>query len=415
MTSKLDKVYREGDRVYLQPGEEPPPGAQVEQGPRGGRFFRWQAASGHGGWERRRRTARRGARLAQAEAPRPGSLVSTQRGPARVTQMLPSGGAVVETQDGRARLGPEALADATKRTQLEELADQGKIPTSPTELINLCIQDSAKANQVLEAIYSTPGYPVETVSLKVHRNRAVGFKANIFNDRGHKVGHLSRLLWDDGSDTVYHDLFELERGFQGGGLAARMNRQAEMAYLAMGYKKVDLNADIDVGKYAWARQGYDFKFNADREGVRYSFAQFLARELALPRAEADRKAEELIPKDAHSWDIAALDDGRLYHSGEKGSFPLGKAFMLSRACPAWSGQKEITPGSPGWLVGQAYLNAADSKPRGRLKAAALDNRRSPFILPKEMAGLGGDDSAHWAIDEAADSRWRHRLSRMNNK
>lgn len=413
LNEAIAKSYQPGDRVYLQGGESAPSGAEVHTGPRGGRFFYWRAGEGHGGWERRRRAARRQARLAQAEEPRVGARVSTSTGPAVVAQMLPSGGAMVETRRGPARIGPEALSDAAKRTQLEEIADSGRMPRSPEDLIEMCRLDKPGVQRLMEALYSTPGNPVTSFSLD-ESDRRVLFMGKVMDESGQQVGHFARYFYDDG--TVYHSLFELKPSFQGGGLAARMNRQAEMAYLAMGFKKVTLNADIDIGKYAWARQGYDFKSPKAMMERKAALVHFLETWGDLSLNVARRKVETLLGDKFHAWDLAALDDGREYDSGRKGSFSLGKAFMLSDWNGSWDAVKIITPGSPGQLVGEAYMNAADVRPRKSQRVAAASiARRSPFILPKEMADLGGDDSAHWDIDERADAAWRLRLGRIRGK
>jgi hypothetical protein len=424
MPSRINKAYHEGDRVYLQPGEEPPPGARAETGPRGGRFFRWRASSGHGGWEQRRRTARRGARLARAQEPRPGAAVATSAGPARVREMLPSGGAVVETARGPARMGPETLADAAKDQQLDELDSGGQMPASPGDLLRLVNDDPAAARELFAAIYDTPGYQLGNMRMSpgYSGEATVSMRAEILDDRGNNVGNLQRSM-DTGTGTVHHDLFVLEPGHQGGSLAARMNRQAEGAYIRMGFRRVDLEADMTVGKYAWARQGYDFKdpirdLRTAREGLE-SFLVFETLGRVSDRRQAGLEAERLLAGVEHSWDLAALDDGQLYEvtvadGRPPAKFPLGKAFMLSRWWISWAATKDLRDGSAGRAVGDSYLHSADRRPTRRSVAAAAAPR-GPFILPAELAGTGGDDFQHWRTDEATDAAWRRRLGRISGR
>lgn len=71
------------------------------------------------------------------------------------------------------------------------------------------------------------------------------------------VGTAERHYLPDGS--VQHELFELtDRKARGGGLAARWNHRVEAMYRANGVDKITLTANMDVGGYAWAKQGYSF-------------------------------------------------------------------------------------------------------------------------------------------------------------
>jgi len=75
-------------------------------------------------------------------------------------------------------------------------------------------------------------------------------------DRG-VVGSLTRSVYQhEGKWQVEHNLFTMERGMQGQGVAARMNQAAEAFYREMGIDSITLHANIDVGGYAWAKQGY---------------------------------------------------------------------------------------------------------------------------------------------------------------
>jgi GNAT superfamily N-acetyltransferase len=71
------------------------------------------------------------------------------------------------------------------------------------------------------------------------------------------VGEFERTI-DNSKMSVYHKLLQLDPGVQGSGFAAAFNAQAMQYYRQAGYKEVTLHADIDVGGYAWARQGFNF-------------------------------------------------------------------------------------------------------------------------------------------------------------
>ena len=84
-----------------------------------------------------------------------------------------------------------------------------------------------------------------------------------------QVGHIKRSLTGngDGTFTAHHDEMVLAPHVQGQGFASHFNRHAEDWYQANGVTEVRLEADIDVGGYAWAKAGYDFQAPVDSAKV----------------------------------------------------------------------------------------------------------------------------------------------------
>lgn len=74
------------------------------------------------------------------------------------------------------------------------------------------------------------------------------------------VGRAKRLFSVDaqGDLVVEHELLELEPASQGQGIGAKLNRAMEQMYREQGVSAITLEANLDVGGYAWARAGYDF-------------------------------------------------------------------------------------------------------------------------------------------------------------
>lgn len=83
---------------------------------------------------------------------------------------------------------------------------------------------------------------------------------SVKNPEGAIVGKGNRYLLQDanGGLSVEHDFFKLDRGVRGTGFASRWSKHAEDWYASQGLGKVTLSANIDVGGYAWARQGFDW-------------------------------------------------------------------------------------------------------------------------------------------------------------
>lgn len=76
---------------------------------------------------------------------------------------------------------------------------------------------------------------------------------------------IRKLRLDDGSFVydAHHSIFQLEKAAQGRGISTAFLRESENLYRQMGMDRVSLNANIDVGGYAWARSGFDWSSFGD--------------------------------------------------------------------------------------------------------------------------------------------------------
>lgn len=94
-----------------------------------------------------------------------------------------------------------------------------------------------------------------------------------------QVAAFERTLVNEGKAIVVnHDEFIVNGSKQGKGLGDRFNAHAMSVYQEIGVDRITLEAGLEVGGYAWARQG--FRFNGDGA----SRAKYL--NFALDRAEA---------------------------------------------------------------------------------------------------------------------------------
>lgn len=97
--------------------------------------------------------------------------------------------------------------------------------------------------------------------------------ASLYDAEGNKVGKTERTFHRGNGDDpdalwVSHDLLALEKDQQGAGFAQEWNAHTEKWYKESGVSHIRLEANIDVGGYAWARQGYDFADKATAEKMR---------------------------------------------------------------------------------------------------------------------------------------------------
>jgi hypothetical protein len=115
--------------------------------------------------------------------------------------------------------------------------------------------------RVVEGSYSG-GLRVELsddFSIYNNTGKVVAYKGKIYDSTGRQVGEFSRELRRDGKDYVaVHEELRLDPKYQGSGFAAEFNGNLYDWYRRSGFARVTLDANIDVGGYAWATQGFDF-------------------------------------------------------------------------------------------------------------------------------------------------------------
>lgn len=133
LSSTVEAGYKAGDKVYLKPGDPPaPPGEQVYDGRNGARYFLWRAGAGHGGWEQRRRLARRGAAQEQGQGEN-NENQSVRAGEREVSGSRPDDGERPIQRPAMAGAGAEApggeARDEGSRSAGERNARPGQIRT----------------------------------------------------------------------------------------------------------------------------------------------------------------------------------------------------------------------------------------------------------------------------------------------
>lgn len=84
-----------------------------------------------------------------------------------------------------------------------------------------------------------------------------------------RVGKFTRKFRRnaDGSLEAEHAFLELDRRAQGSGFASEFNGNLYDWYRRSGVARVRVHADIDVGGYTWATQGFDFDNDSQRDRV----------------------------------------------------------------------------------------------------------------------------------------------------
>ncbi|MEK6778952.1 MAG: histone deacetylase [Candidatus Deferrimicrobiota bacterium] len=178
------------------------------------------------------------------------------------------------------------------------------------------------------------------------------------------AGWLGRLLRRKSLKIVYIERIHLRE--QSSGYASSLFRDYEKLFHNLGFNQFRLKASLSVGKYYWAKEGFDFVEKEDldrrREGLKG-----LVKERNLPVKDAE------IARLNHAYDIArfrkdlrisVFRDGEGYYSlsgdethVEEFQFPLGKAYLLCAG--PWDGHKIIytnTPRRTGFVFSRDYLD-----------------------------------------------------------
>ncbi len=139
---------------------------------------------------------------------------------------------------------------------------------------------------------------------------------------------------------IHHIEFMLPVNKQSKGLGAKLLERSEKWYQRIGIKAIRLTANSSVGRYAWARMGFDFADENSRVTVVNKFYDYLAYR-GIPY--------DLQPILTHSWEIAA------YRSENPNV--SGKDFLLGHLPDAYSTIKRLDDDDIGYQIGQAYYAA----------------------------------------------------------
>lgn len=198
-----------------------------------------------------------------------------------------------------------------------------------------------------------------------HRRNALLFSRNriLYDTEIHRAGEpigeltlsfavIRNFLTGTRRRLVYIE--HLRLSVQRAGYASALFRSYERLFRELGFDEFRLNASMSIGKYYWAKEGFDF---AERSEIarRRRELQALVDERTLPVDSVE------IESLTHASDFAAFrrdlkipvyrNDEGFYSSkrddrfSEEVSLPLGKAFLLCST--PWEGTKAIAVSAPG--------------------------------------------------------------------
>lgn len=182
---------------------------------------------------------------------------------------------------------------------------------------------------------------------------------------------------------------------QSSGYASTLFRRYEELFRNLGFNEFRLKASLSVGKYYWAKEGFDCLDRSRLEQMRNGL-----RDLVKAKGMPVREME--IRRLNHAYDFAHFRrDTKIpvyrnpegYYSLERDPefreefrFPLGKAFLLSSG--PWDGHKVIytnTPRRTGFITSEEYLGH-------RTRAGHVENPKRLNILRNALGDNGLFDS-----------------------
>ncbi|KKK58384.1 hypothetical protein LCGC14_3044980, partial [marine sediment metagenome] len=246
--SKLQK-----EKVYVTQGEQPPLGVRVEEGPRGGHYY-------------------------ESEGIPRGAYQTFREDPQEVTAWA------------------EERADPTPEPQeaMPDFGDFGGDVDALFDWANDEFRDTEELDEFFARAWTTEVTEAEITRVTVEDDRIeLAVKLTDPETNSH-LGTMVRTFHKSGG--VHHDMFALNRNVQGQGIALAVNRQAEESYREMGFSGISLQADISIGKYAWAQQGYNFLDESEQDSAWESLIRFAweTREADIQRDNAQERYEEEV-------------------------------------------------------------------------------------------------------------------------
>ena len=168
---------------------------------------------------------------------------------------------------------------------------------------------------------------------------------DITDSEGTQVGEFTRALGrgSDQSLVAYHALLRLDSDVQGQGFAEAFNAHLEDWYRESGVARIELNANISIGGYAWSRSGYDFATADEARKTLYRLdvqvfaydndAADLRTEIATEGSTAARTAKLARIEDQLTAARSIIEDAKTYRFGDP-NYPT--AYRLGQA-GRWSG------------------------------------------------------------------------------
>lgn len=168
-------------------------------------------------------------------------------------------------------------------------------------------------------------------------------KGTWYTPEGTKVGKFTReFTYDNGKKVAHNISLSITEDFQDYGLATSLYDRQISQLRKAGFDRIETYANISIGKYAWAKRGFDYS-NPDTAEVKTKYFKTWAKVRGLTTTREDGTT---VLKTGADWpvfksanDVATYKIPGLELSGRDilnpdvpggMSLGLGKAFMLDQ-------------------------------------------------------------------------------------
>lgn len=267
----------------------------------------------------------------------------------RVSAPVVAGGAnarsLVDVETGKV-IGQQSSNSA--KWWIEQIKEDPSLPVIRVDdrLITALKTNQKYPDDLVDKIQAHMEFSDEETGLRAETPRlreSNAFGAEVFrvdltirNKDGEKVGNATRLfkIDSDGIPFVDHEYIRLKSTVRGSGFAKRWNLHNEELYRELGFKEIRLNANIAVGGYAWAKQGYDFRGHP--AALLQRFGEMLA---AHP--EWDQVAGRALLARADADDLPLPLEFAMFGWTEGAETWPGKQVMLGNDWSGWNGAKKL--------------------------------------------------------------------------
>lgn len=161
---------------------------------------------------------------------------------------------------------------------------------------------------------------------------------SLLDPRGQQVGRAKRTFSraDDGTLEVHHDRLSVDSARRNGGFSSRWLAQTEDRYREAGIKRITLQT-TNVGGYAWAKAGFDFRTDDTAQWLADQVRQYADE--SPPDASVSKALADLSRRAASGGEDRPLPIEFAMLGWEPGATTwFGKKAMVGTD---WSGVKEL--------------------------------------------------------------------------
>jgi hypothetical protein len=260
--------------------------------------------------------------------------------PGRRGGSAPGGGRSFRPADFASR-GSGAVAEPPKP---EKKPFKGAVNYSASPNIRQEILDGMRSFGVTEDdvkdMCNWPGDEDVTATVKVSGDEDHLSLETYWEDKnGERFGYMKRDFRRKDNDKVdvHHSRLRIEGRYQDRDIADKLYKAQFEVYKKAGVDTVSIYADISIGKYAWARKGFQYESSSEPEEQTAKFKRWCEdKGVELDSYPTFRTPQDVANFKAPGWKIYSSD---IYnHAIKTGDYDLGKAFMLdSNGHGDWEG------------------------------------------------------------------------------